>query len=66
MPGRLHVVRAILGDAFDERVLDGVRSVEADIALIEAKRLVDGVHHVADADDAGERNLVEVGATVRS
>src|SRR5829696_3926780 len=41
------------------RVLDGVRRVEAHVPLVEAERILDAVHHVANADDAGERNPVE-------
>ena len=44
--------------------LTDVGRVEADVALIEPERPVDRVHHVADADDAGERNLVEVAAAI--
>ena len=57
--GRLQVVAAVLVDRALHRRLDGVGRVEADVALIEAERILDAVHHVADADDAGERNAVE-------
>ena len=40
--------------------LDGIGRVEADVSLIEPEWILDAVHHVADADDAGERDGVEV------
>ena len=43
------------------RRFERVRRVEADVPLIEPERILDAVHHVADADDAGERHGVEVG-----
>ena len=55
--GGLQVVRLVVGDRARHRRLDGVGRVEADVALIEAKRIGDRVHHVADADDAGEGTL---------
>jgi len=63
--GGLEVVSAVLGDRARHRVLDRIGRVETDVALIEAERLVDGVHHVADANDAGERNGVEKRAHVK-
>src|SRR6185436_5795612 len=57
--GRLQVVRPVLVDGAPHRALHGVRRVEADVALVETKRVRDGIHHVADADDAGEGDAVE-------
>ncbi len=57
--GRLHVVAAVLVDGPPHRVLDRVRRVEAHVSLIEAKRILDAVHHVADADDAGQGDGVD-------
>ncbi len=56
---RLNVVAAVVVDGAAHRVLDRIRRVEADISLIEAKGILDAVHHVADADDAGEGNGVD-------
>src|ERR1051325_177763 len=56
----LHVMRLVLGERPRHRGLDGVRRVEAHVALIETKRILDGEHQIANADDAGERNAVEV------
>ena len=41
------------------RPLHRLRRVEADVPLVEAKRILDAVHHVADADDAGEGHRIE-------
>ena len=58
--GRLEVVALVLVDGAAHRRLDRLGRVEADVALIEPERVVDRIHHVADADDAGERDDVEV------
>ena len=58
--GRLEVVALVLVDGAAHRRLDRVGRVEADVALIEPEGVLDRVHHVADADDAGERDDVEV------
>ena len=58
--GGLQVMRLVLRDRLDHRRLDGIGRIEAHVALIETKWIRDRVHHVADADDAGERNAVEV------
>ena len=49
---RLQVVALVLVNGAMHRSLDGVRRVETDVALIEPERPIDGVHHVADADDS--------------
>ena len=54
------VVRLVLRNRPNHRGLHGVGRVEAHIALIEAERIFDGIHHVADANDAGERDGVQV------
>src|SRR5438034_1109466 len=58
-------MRAVLVDRAAHRLLDGVGGIEAHIPLIEAERILDAVHHVADADDAGEGDIVEEGAHER-
>ena len=57
--GGLDVVAVVVVDGPVHRALDRVRRVEAHVSLIEPERILDGVHHVADADDAGERHRVE-------
>ncbi len=57
--GRLKVVTAVLVDRQPHRVLDRVGRVETDVPLIETERILDGVHHVANANDARERHAVE-------
>ena len=37
---------------------------DLDVTLIEPEGPIDGVHHVADSDDAGERNTVEISSHV--
>ena len=54
-------MRAVLGHRLGDRLLECVGSVEGDVALIEAERILDGVHHVADADDGGHRNGIVEG-----
>src|SRR6185503_13898664 len=56
----LQVMRLVPGDRAYDRRLHRLRRIEADVALIETERIRDGIHHVANADDAGERYLVEV------
>ena len=56
----LDVVAAVVVNRLPHRLLDGIRRVEADVPLIEAERILDAVHHVADADDARQRNGVDV------
>src|SRR5262249_21023829 len=56
---RLQVVAPVFVDGAMHRRLDGFGRVEADVALIEAERVLDAVHHVADADDAGKGDGVE-------
>jgi len=58
-PRRLQIVAAVLVDRAAHRRLDGFGRVEAHVPLIEPERIRDAVHHVADADDAGEWNVVE-------
>ena len=58
--GRLQVVALVLVDGAAHGRLDRLGCVEADVALIEPERVLDRVHHVADANDAGERDDVEV------
>ncbi len=58
----LQVVAAILVDRTPHRALDRLRRVEAHVALVEPERILDAVHHVADADDAGQRDGVEEAA----
>ena len=58
--GGLQVVGVVVRDGPDDRILHRLGRIEADVALIETKRLVDGVHHVADADDAGEWDRVKI------
>ena len=50
--GRLEVVAVIVVDRAVHRALDGIGRVEAHVPLVQAERILDGVHHVADADDA--------------
>ena len=49
----------VLVDGAAHRRLDGIGRIEADVSLIEAVGIRDAVHHVADAHDAGERNVIE-------
>src|SRR4029078_4008521 len=56
---RLQGVAPILVDRLADRRLDAVGRVEADVPLVETERILDAVHHVADADDAGERDGIE-------
>jgi hypothetical protein len=58
--GRLQVVSFVFRDRAGHRVLDAVGRVEADVALVEAIWVRDRIHHVANPDDAGERNLVQI------
>ena len=59
--GRLDVVRAVVVDGGPHPRFQRLRRVEADVPLIQPKRIPHAVHHVADADDARERHGVEVG-----
>ena len=54
--GGREVVRAVVGHRFRDGLLEGLGRVEGDVALIEAERILDGVHHVADANDGGDGN----------
>ena len=61
MPCGRQVVRAVVGHRLGDGLLERVGRVEGDVALIEAERILDGVHHVADADDGGDGNgIVEL------
>jgi hypothetical protein len=57
--GGLQVMAPVVVDGAAHRRLDRVGRVEADVALIEPERVLDRVHHVADANDAAERNGIE-------
>src|SRR5258708_5891032 len=57
--GRLQIVAAVLVDGAAHRRLYGVGCVEAHVPLVETEGVLDGVHHVADADDAREGNGVQ-------
>ena len=57
----LDVMSLVVGDRARHRRLDRVGRIEADVALVEAKRILDREHQVADVDDTGKRNAVEVG-----
>jgi hypothetical protein len=48
---RRQVVRLVFGHRLGDGLLEGLGCVEGDVALIEAERILDGVHHVADAND---------------
>src|SRR4030095_1895291 len=53
-------MRTVLVDGAPHRRFYCLRRVEADVPLIEPERILDAVHHVADANDAGEGNAVEI------
>ena len=53
-------MRPIVGHALEEGVFHRRGRVEADVALIETERTIDRIHHVADANDAGERNGIQI------
>ena len=57
--GRRQVVRLVVANGLGHRLLHRGGRVKADIPLIETEGFVDGVHHVADADDARQRNGIE-------
>jgi hypothetical protein len=65
-PRRRQVVRVVVVERLANRVLERVRRVEGHVALIEAERILDGVHHVADTDDGGERDGVVEGTHLLS
>ena len=50
----------IVRDRFDQRVFQRIGRVEAEVALVEAERALDRVHHVADADEARKRDVIQV------
>jgi len=50
--GGLQIVAAVVVDRAAHRRFDRVGRVEAHVSLIQTKWILDGVHHVADADDA--------------
>ena len=56
---RGQVVRVVGLDGLAHALLEGLGRVEADVALVEAEGVLDRVHHVADAHDAGHRKRVE-------
>jgi len=58
--GGLQIVAAVFVDGAPHRGLDGIRGVEADVALVEPEGTLDRIHHVADADDAGEGDAIEI------
>ena len=57
--GGLNVMSVVVVDGAVHRALDRLGRVETHVPLIEAERILDGVHHVANPDDAGERHRVE-------
>ena len=58
--GRLDVVAVVGVDRPVHPRLHRVGCLEADVALIEPEGILDRIHHVADADDAGEGHGIEV------
>ncbi len=48
---RRQVVRAVVGHGLGDALLESFWSVEGNVALVEAERILDGVHHVANAND---------------
>ena len=59
---RLQVMSFVLVDGAAHRALHCVGRVEAHVPLIQAERIPDAIHHVADADDSRKRNGIEEAA----
>ena len=59
-PGRLDIVGVIRVECLLHCRFDGARGLEAHLTLIETERMLHAKHHVANADDAWERDGVQV------